>query len=504
MSLNIDDTLMSALIDYLDDERKKTFAAFDRLETQNRYILQEMRNIKEENKKLHNKIDELVQQKSILPPTNLRLKRELRSLQETSESTPRKKKAKRAYDGDEKSTPDDSPATFNSLCTDILSKIIGFAGRSYTTVGLINKKCNRTYTKNMIPKETYIFGYGPLSLIGERYANRNRKYFKAKSIIQYNRRDVLDWLIRRQNNDELKLLFSEGARSGRLDILIEVFENSNVVVQSHIRKCLHSCPYAAEKDNLKVLKWLRSRDVQWSWTYSSAAKGGSLEMLKWLNAEGLSVSDKELSLAAERGDMEIMQYLLPENWFDPDRTDYDSSANVCAGAAFGGSLQMAQWLHEQGAEYESDVISSAAAQKGDMAMLKWLETQDCDFTRQTFEAAALSGSVEVLEWLKKKGCRWNEDMMCETAAQEGHLDALKWLRNEGCPVNESTFVHAVLSNNVDVLKFLREEDCPWSEEVTTMASRTKHLKPDNMVNVRRWLRENGCPESPSVAREEIV
>lgn len=459
-----------------------------------------MRNIKEENKKLQNKIDELIEQKSISPPTNLRLKRELRSLQETSESTPRNKKTKRADDGDENNTPDDSPATFNSLCTDILSKIIGFAGRSYTTVGIINKKCSRTYTKNMIPKETYIFGYGPLSLIGERYVNR--QYFEAKSIIQYNRRDVLDWLIRRQNNDELERLFSEGARSGRLDILIEVFENSNVVVQSHIRKCIQLCPYAAEKENLKTLKWLRSRDVQWSWAYASAAEGGSLEMLRWLNAEDLSVSSTELSLAAERGDMEIMQYLLPENWFQC--TDYDSSAWVCAGAACGGNLQMAQWLQEQGAEYESDYISSAAASKGDIAMLKWLETQDWFFTQETFEAAASSGSVETLEWLKKKGCLWNEDIMCETAAQEGHLDALKWLRNEGCPINERTFVLAVLGNNVDVLKFLREEGCPWSEEVTTMASTSKYTKPDNMVKVRRWLRENGCPESPSVAQQEIV
>ena len=49
--------------------------------------------------------------------------------------------------------------------------------------------------------------------------------------------------------------------------------------------------------------------------------------------------------------------------------------------------------------------------------------------------AALGGHLEVLKWLRSKGCPWDE-RACYRAAYGGHLEILKWLRIEGCPWHE--------------------------------------------------------------------
>jgi len=495
----------------LENEKNKTFAAFDRLENQNRIMLNEMRsmkednknilqeinNMKEENKMLQNKLDQLVGKKSSSTPSRQRLKRELKALQKPSESVPRSKKKKRIKSNDE-NTSDDVPATFNSLCNDTLCQIIGFAGRSYGTVGLINRRCNRLYSKYSLPKETYLFGYAPLSLIRERDKLGFGDYDKeAKAIIHYNRADILDWYIRRQYLSELKKVMVEGSSAGRLDILKEVFENADTRFQEYLPWCMETCPAAAKNNHLETLKWLRSKGFHWGTTFEAAFEGGSESMLNWLYREECPISFATLGSAAKRGDISWVGDILPYDCFDGE---YDDDVEpVCAKAASGGHVKMTQWLKEKGAKFTSDKISSAAAMEGQMDMLKWLKTQNCDFTEKTFEAAAKSGSVEVLKWLKEVNCPKGEDaVMCANAAKEGHLDALKWLQDEGwCALNEDTFVNAIYSKNIDILKWLKEQGCPWNEEVSETAYT------HGTIEIRRWLRIYRCPEPPHIARMEI-
>jgi len=40
--------------------------------------------------------------------------------------------------------------------------------------------------------------------------------------------------------------------------------------------------------------------------------------------------------------------------------------------------------------------------------------------------------LEVLIWLRRKDCPWDEQTMIDAAAEGGDLEVLKWLRSEGC------------------------------------------------------------------------
>ena len=76
--------------------------------------------------------------------------------------------------------------------------------------------------------------------------------------------------------------------------------------------------------------------------------------------------------------------------------------------------------------------------------------------------AAGRGDLEMLKWLRAKGCPWDK-WTCANAAKGGHLEMLKWLRAEGCPWDEGACAWAALRGHLEVLKWLQAEGCPWDE-----------------------------------------
>ena len=64
--------------------------------------------------------------------------------------------------------------------------------------------------------------------------------------------------------------------------------------------------------------------------------------------------------------------------------------------------------------------------------------------------AAMGGHLEVLKWLHRKGCPWDQ-AACARAAQGGHLEVLKWLLAHDCPWDGRTYWGAEL----EVVEWLR-------------------------------------------------
>ena len=57
---------------------------------------------------------------------------------------------------------------------------------------------------------------------------------------------------------------------------------------------------------------------------------------------------------------------------------------------------------------------------------------------------ALNGNLELLQFLRVKGCPWDE-WTCAYAAQNGHLECLRYARENGCPWDKSvSYTHLTL------------------------------------------------------------
>ena len=98
---------------------------------------------------------------------------------------------------------------------------------------------------------------------------------------------------------------------------------------------------------------------------------------------------------------------------------------------------------------------------------------------------AEKGNLELLQFLRAKGCPWNE-WTCANAACKGHLECLKYLHENGCPWDEGTCLGAA-HGRLDCLKYAREKGCPWDEVTCSAAALHGYLE------CLKYAHENGCP-----------
>jgi hypothetical protein len=89
-------------------------------------------------------------------------------------------------------------------------------------------------------------------------------------------------------------------------------------------------------------------------------------------------------------------------------------------------------------------------------LMQWAMGMGCR-TEGLCTSAALSGSMDVLMWLREKNdppCPW-DGRTCAAAARGGHLHVLKWLREENyppCPWDRNTCAQAAGGGHLHVLK----------------------------------------------------
>jgi hypothetical protein len=130
------------------------------------------------------------------------------------------------------------------------------------------------------------------------------------------------------------------------------------------------------------------------------------------------------------------------------------------------SVSLTQWAMGMGCRTEG--LCTSAALSGSMNVLKWLREENdppCPWEERTCFIAALGGHLHVLKWLREENdppCPW-EERTCISAAKGGHLHVLKWLREENdppCPWDHWTCAHAAKGGHLHVLKWLREENDP--------------------------------------------
>ena len=83
--------------------------------------------------------------------------------------------------------------------------------------------------------------------------------------------------------------------------------------------------------------------------------------------------------------------------------------------------------------------------------------------------AAFHGNLSVLQYLRSVNCEWDEST-CAEAARTGHLHVLQWCHENGCPWTASTCSSAASSGHLHVLQWCHENGCPWDESLSFCAA----------------------------------
>eukprot|EP00594_Rhizosolenia_setigera_P019316 CAMPEP_0178956388 /NCGR_PEP_ID=MMETSP0789-20121207/10218_1 /TAXON_ID=3005 /ORGANISM="Rhizosolenia setigera, Strain CCMP 1694" /LENGTH=305 /DNA_ID=CAMNT_0020638295 /DNA_START=518 /DNA_END=1433 /DNA_ORIENTATION=+ len=264
------------------------------------------------------------------------------------------------------------PAICESLNDDTLTTILEFVGdKSYRSFGGVNKHCKEVYLNTQgMTKETFLFGYAPLSVIIDRYDDDTSVEARgalSKGVVFYNRRDVLDWALQHQMTKLLSRICSIAAGEGRIDILVEMW---NYI----------------DDDKRSIFRGLGRY----------AAIGGKLNVLKWIETKGLFFDkDRCAMVAACHAQPHIIQWLKEEQ-------DFELDGELYLHAIRGGQLNVMKWLREQEV-YWDEYTFTIAAEKGNLEVLQWLHDEGCPWPKETEDEDELSLHEDEIEPEKYNG-----------------------------------------------------------------------------------------------------
>ena len=206
-------------------------------------------------------------------------------------------------------------------------------------------------------------------------------------------------------------------------------ETRALVKRSSRREELRTAFKVEEMSSISTLELAWEGQSMWNETEfcEKVAKTHKLEFLKWIREEKKCEWDAQtINAAAEQGNLEMLKYCVA-NQCPVDET-------LCGHAAFHGHLECLKYLHEE-VEAPWDLRTAA-----------W---------------AAQEGRLHILEYLVERKYNKYTERACMYAAWKGHLDCLKFLHETAKePWDAEAVRGAYESEHPECLQYLLDNDCP--------------------------------------------
>jgi hypothetical protein len=175
--------------------------------------------------------------------------------------------------------------------------------------------------------------------------------------------------------------------------------------------------------------------------------------------------------------------------------------NITASAATAGSVQMLQWLKKRGFLLRDYTSVAAASRPHSMPVLRYLHESGCEWHKDCCGKAGAAGDVAQLQRLCSHGAVLSLSSVYE-AARGGSVPVFEFLQQQQeVAVNmlsSKTLLHAALHGQLQLCKWLRAAGCDWDHTVCTAAAGRYH------IGTLRWLHEHGCPwDAAAICRQSV-
>ena len=174
-----------------------------------------------------------------------------------------------------------------------------------------------------------------------------------------------------------------------------------------------------------------------------------------------------------------------------EKCSENKKARFCAEMARNGNLEFLQFLRVKGCPW-NERTCAYAAQNGHLECLKYAHENGCRWSVWTCAFAAQNGHLECLKYARENGCYWDK-RTCSAAALHGHLECLKYAHENGCPWDRRTCLNAAEGGHLECLKYAHENGCPWDKDTCMSAALNAHNE------CLEYAHENGCSGSSEYA-----
>lgn len=242
---------------------------------------------------------------------------------------------------------------------------------------------------------------------------------------------------------------------------------------------------AAACANMKMLEYLythRPTHVNLGILHGGVYSG-SIDVLNWLHARGITSEYDILTTAVATGKLEVVQW-VHENC---DNLVSSTEAMDCAGRQ---SLEIVRFLHENRPEGCTPKAMNKAASHGKLDIVKFLQenrSEGCTWTAMA--KAARNGHLDVVKFLSRNRSEGNVSIAMNAAASFGRLDVVQWLletQREECDLQKA-IIGAALNGHRDVVAYLASQFEP-SFELYYVKGAVERGRFDML----QWVLQNGA------------
>ncbi len=282
-------------------------------------------------------------------------------------------------------------------------------------------------------------------------------------------------------------LLKAASEAGNLNIVKRAVENGANVLAMGDDLIVRLYPEIADtkekKEKLRKYLYMKPTVI--------AAENGYLDIVKYLVENGAGpadINDELFTAAGKSGNLDLLKYLISiDNSIDTKEAALNS-------AIIAGHQKMVKYLVDNGVNIPSDALY-LAAEGGNIEMLEYLMTKydlEIDPEQGLVEAASESGNLELVKYLVNLGVdpHTASNLAITSAAKYGNLDILKYLVSLG--LNPSAHGGAALINaskegHLDVVKYLYEQGVKDNKN-----SALQNAARNGRLNVVRYMLYNGA------------
>lgn len=210
---------------------------------------------------------------------------------------------------------------------------------------------------------------------------------------------------------------------------------------------------AARSGNLEALNYLFvhrliKRELK---ILGSGVASGKIAVVEWLHTHGISSNINLLHVAAEKADLEMVQ------WVHLKCPMQSSSCDLMTQAAQ-KRVDMVKWFHENRSDEVTTEAMDRAAAGGHLDIVKFLhENRSEGFSTRAMSSAAFHGHLEVVKVLDDNVSERNVSGAMAEAIAQGHGKILRWLHEANlgkCSLERSLNVAYYSEVSRDIVAYL--------------------------------------------------
>ena len=190
--------------------------------------------------------------------------------------------------------------------------------------------------------------------------------------------------------------------------------------------------------------------------------------------------------------LEVAWEHFPWDAYDRGVEEEMDETYFCWKVAETNKLELLKWAREEKkCEWDEGTID-AAAEQGNLEMVKYCVANQCPIDERACGWAASKGHLECLKYLREEVKATWDSRTASWAAAKGHLHVLEYLvERKYDKYNVFACYTAAKYGHLDCLKYLHETaKAPWSSH----AVRKAHEK--NHPECVQYLLDNDCPLPP--------